>query len=128
MGALTKTWFEQQSASDKQYILKALSKDSVRQHKNKRKGHVEDQVGHGAGGHYNSPLSPEKMQAAASQYIPGASGAFNAVHQVQNAFGQAQHYVGREGDNSYDGGAGSGFQRELSHFIKVGPENPLTLP
>lgn len=43
-----KSWIEGQSPSDKQFILNGLSKDSVRNHKNKRKGHESDQEGHGA--------------------------------------------------------------------------------
>jgi hypothetical protein len=50
MGAYMKSWIEGQSPSDKQFILNGLSKDSVRNHKNKRKGHESDQEGHGAHG------------------------------------------------------------------------------
>ena len=45
-----KSWIEGQSPSDKQFILNGLSKDSVKNHKNKRKGHESDQEGHGAHG------------------------------------------------------------------------------
>lgn len=50
MGAYLKSWIEGQSAEDKRYILNALTKDSVRNGKNKRKGHEKDQIGHGCGG------------------------------------------------------------------------------
>lgn len=50
MGAYMKSWIEGQSPSDKQFILNGLSKDSVKNHKNKRKGHESDQEGHGAHG------------------------------------------------------------------------------
>ena len=50
MGAFLKGWINGQSQEDKAYILNALTKDSVRNHKNRRKGHAEDQVGHGCGG------------------------------------------------------------------------------
>lgn len=50
MGAYMKSWIEQQSANDKQFILKGLTKDAVRNHKNKRRGHESDQEGHGAHG------------------------------------------------------------------------------
>ncbi|KAM0787789.1 hypothetical protein ACM66B_003843 [Microbotryomycetes sp. NB124-2] len=102
MGAYLKSWIDGQNAEDKRYILQALTKDSVKNHRNLRKGHKQDQVGHGAGGHYNSFLSPEKVQAAASQYIPGASGAFQTAHQVSNAFNQAQHYISREEPGGFD--------------------------
>jgi 4-hydroxyphenylpyruvate dioxygenase-like putative hemolysin len=46
---------------------------------------------------YNSILSPEKVSSFAQQHVPGASSVFNAAHQAQNAFGSAQHYIGREG-------------------------------
>ncbi|KAK4049100.1 hypothetical protein OIO90_005570 [Microbotryomycetes sp. JL221] len=104
MGAYLKSWIDGQSSEDKRYILNALTKESVKKHMNVRKGHKQDQVGHGAGGHYNSFLSPEKMQAAASQYIPGASGAFNAAHQASNMFNQASNYISRDGPDDVGGG------------------------
>ncbi|ORY92909.1 heterokaryon incompatibility Het-C [Leucosporidium creatinivorum] len=97
MGAYLKSWIEGQSPEDKAYILNALTKDSVRNGKNKRKGHEKDQIGHGCGGQYNSILSPEKVSSFAQQHVPGASSVFNAAHSAQNAFGSAQHYIGREG-------------------------------
>ncbi|KAK4047692.1 hypothetical protein OIV83_005200 [Microbotryomycetes sp. JL201] len=106
MGAYLKSWIDGQNAEDKRYILQALTKDSVKNHRNLRKGHKQDQVGHGAGGHYNSFLSPEKVQAAASQYIPGASGAFHTAHQVSNAFNQAQQYISRDEPGGFNGSRG----------------------
>lgn len=50
MGACLKSWIDGQNHEDKAYILNALTKTSVRNHKNKRKGAPEDQVGHGCGG------------------------------------------------------------------------------
>ncbi|KAL8278714.1 hypothetical protein RQP46_008783 [Phenoliferia psychrophenolica] len=94
MGAYLKSWIDGQSGEDKAYILNALTKQSVRANKNKRKGHAEDQVGHGCGGEYNSFLSPEKVSAFAQQHVPGASGVIGGFHQVQNTFSSAQHTMG----------------------------------
>lgn len=58
MGAYLKGWIDGQSSSDKAYILNALTKQSVRAGKNKRKGHEQDQVGHGCGGRESSRRSP----------------------------------------------------------------------
>lgn len=50
MGAYLKSWIDGQSHADKQFILNGLTKDAVRNHKNRRKGHEADQEGHGAHG------------------------------------------------------------------------------
>lgn len=50
MGAYMKKWIDSQSHDDKRIILERLTKDAVRQHKNRRKGHEADQEGHGAHG------------------------------------------------------------------------------
>ncbi|GAA5960765.1 hypothetical protein JCM3765_007326 [Sporobolomyces pararoseus] len=105
MGAYMKTWIEGQSPEDKRYILQALTKDSVRNHKNKRKGQPEDQVGHGCGGQYNSVLMPNGVGAFAQQYIPGAStvmGGVNSVQQTFNSFGGASHGGGHGGRRDVD--------------------------
>ena len=67
MGAYLKSWIEGQSSEDKRYILSSLTKESVKGHRNLRKGHKQDQVGHGAGGKYNSFLSPEKVSRISLQ-------------------------------------------------------------
>ncbi|SDA01330.1 BZ3500_MvSof-1268-A1-R1_Chr10-1g02585 [Microbotryum saponariae] len=109
MGACLKKWID--NTPDKNYILHALTKQSVRDGKNKRKGHEKDQIGHGCGGEYNSILSPEKVQAFATAHVPGAAQAFSMGHQVSNyghqvggAYNSAQHYMGYRDIN--DGGAG----------------------
>ncbi|GAA5907677.1 Het-C domain-containing protein [Sporobolomyces salmoneus] len=105
MGAYVKSWIEGQSPEDKRYILQALTKDSVRNHKNNRKGQPDGQVGHGCGGQYNSVLMPNGVGAFAQQYIPGAStvmGGVNSVQQTFNSFGGSggggQHQGGRRRD------------------------------
>ncbi|KAM0755942.1 Het-C-domain-containing protein [Meredithblackwellia eburnea MCA 4105] len=104
MGAYVKSWIEGQKGDEKQYILNALTKQSVRDHKNKRRGHVEDQVGHGYHGSYNSILSPEKVSSFASQHIPGASGVIGTFNSASNAFGSASHTLGfREIDDQGQG-------------------------
>ncbi|GAA5987987.1 hypothetical protein JCM5350_007849 [Sporobolomyces pararoseus] len=112
MGAYMKSWIEGQSPEDKRYILQALTKDSVRNHKNKRKGQPEDQVGHGCGGQYNSILMPNGVGAFAQQYIPGAStvmGGVNSVQQTFNSFGGASH------------GGGHGGRRDVDEYGNNGP-------
>lgn len=114
MGAYLKSWIDGQSAEDKRYILNALTKDSVRNHKNKRKGQPEDQVGHGCGGQYNSVLMPQGVGAFAQQHIPGAStvmGGFNSAQQTYNSFsgGGGGHQGGRRRDADDEYGAPGGF-------------------
>lgn len=114
LAAYLKSWIDGQSHDDKAFILNALTKQSVRANKNKRKGHAEDQVGHGCGGgwfttslsllspatdsivdpEYNSFLSPEKVSAFAQQHVPGASGVIGGFHNAQNTFSNAQHTMG----------------------------------
>ncbi|GAA6015071.1 hypothetical protein JCM11491_001649 [Sporobolomyces phaffii] len=109
MGAYVKSWIEGQSPDDKRYILQALTKDSVRNHKNKRKGQPEDQVGHGCGGEYNSVLMPHGVGAFAQQYVPGASAVMGGVNQVQQTFnsfggGGGNNHGGRRDVDEYGGG------------------------
>lgn len=94
MGHCIKDWIDSQHGEDKRYILNALTKESVRAHKNRRKGQLE--VGHGAGGKYNSPLSPEKVTAFASANIPGASSVIGTFNQLSGYANQAQNYIGRD--------------------------------
>ncbi|GAA5857550.1 hypothetical protein JCM8547_009336 [Rhodosporidiobolus lusitaniae] len=86
MGAYIKSWIDGQSAEDKRFILAGLTKDAVRNHKNKRKGHESDQEGHGAHGSYNSILMPQGVGAFAQQHIPGASSAMNTFNSAQQQF------------------------------------------
>ncbi|BGP16034.1 hypothetical protein JCM10213v2_004028 [Rhodosporidiobolus nylandii] len=110
MGAYLKSWIDGQSAQDKRIILERLTKDAVRNHKNKRVGHESDQEGHGAHGSYNSVLMPQGVGAFAQQHIPGASSAMGAFTQAQNTFssftgsGGNQHSGPRR---DFDGGNGS---------------------
>lgn len=39
MGETLKKWIDGQSAEDKRFILAGLTKDAVKSHKNRRKGH-----------------------------------------------------------------------------------------
>lgn len=41
MGSYLKEWIETQQPDDKAYILNALTKESVRAGRNKRRGHLE---------------------------------------------------------------------------------------
>ncbi|SCV73961.1 BQ2448_6391 [Microbotryum intermedium] len=119
MGACLKNWID--NSPDKNYILHALTKQSVRDGKNKRKGHEKDQIGHGCGGEYNSILSPQKVQAFATAHVPGAAQAYSMGHQVSNyghqvggAYNSAQHYMGYRGindDGSNPGPSGGGYQQ-----------------
>ncbi|BGP31871.1 hypothetical protein JCM10296v2_003649 [Rhodotorula toruloides] len=106
MGAYMKKWIDSQSHDDKRIILERLTKDAVRQHKNKRKGHESDQEGHGAHGQYNSVLMPQGVGAFAQQYIPGANSAMNTFNQASNKFSQVQHAFGGPG-------GGGGGRREF---------------
>ncbi|KAK4705310.1 hypothetical protein P7C70_g893, partial [Phenoliferia sp. Uapishka_3] len=102
MGEYLKSWIDSQPHEDKTYILNALTKQSVRANKNKRKGHASDQVGHGGHGEYNSILSPEKVSGFAQQHIPGASNVIGGFQQAQHTFSNAQHTLGmREMDKQY---------------------------
>ncbi|GAA5928728.1 Het-C domain-containing protein [Sporobolomyces koalae] len=111
MGAYLKSWIDSQGPDDKRYILNALTKDSVRNHKNKRKGQPEDQVGHGCGGHYNSVLMPNGVGAFAQQYIPGASTVMGGVNSVQQTFNQ---FSGSGGGNQHGG------RRDVDEFGNPG--------
>ncbi|GAA6027320.1 hypothetical protein JCM8097_002590 [Rhodosporidiobolus ruineniae] len=111
MGAHMKNWIE--TNQDKQIILQRLTKDAVRSHKNRRKGHESDQEGHGAHGSYNSVLMPQGVGAFAQQHIPGASGVMNTFNQAQqsfnsmsNQFSSATSGVGFGGRRDMDGGYG----------------------
>ncbi|GAA5931982.1 hypothetical protein JCM1841_006122 [Sporobolomyces salmonicolor] len=117
MGAYLKSWIDGQSPDDKAYILKCLTKDSVRSHSNHRKGHKADQVGHGCGGEYNSVLMPHGVGAFAQQHIPGASTVMGGFNQAQNTFqqfsGATKPYLGRE----MDGQGAGGFQEPPAGFM-----------
>lgn len=116
MGAYLKSWIEGQSPEDKRYILQALTKDSVRNHKNKRKGQPEDQVGHGCGGQYNSVLMPNGVGAFAQQYIPGASTVMGGVNSVQQTFNS----FSGSGAGAHTGG-GHGGRRDVDGYGNNGP-------
>ncbi|GAA5913792.1 hypothetical protein JCM5296_002869 [Sporobolomyces johnsonii] len=117
MGAYIKSWIDGQSPDDKAYILKSLTKDSVRSHSNHRKGHKADQVGHGCGGEYSSVLMPHGVGAFAQQHVPGASTVMGGFNQVQNTFqqfsGATKPYLGRE----MDGQGAGGFQEPPAGFM-----------
>ncbi|GAA5960368.1 hypothetical protein JCM21900_003530 [Sporobolomyces salmonicolor] len=117
MGAYLKSWIDGQNPGDKAYILKCLTKDSVRSHSNHRKGHKADQVGHGCGGEYNSVLMPHGVGAFAQQHIPGASTVMGGFNQAQNTFqqfsGATKPYLGRE----MDGQGAGGFQEPPAGFM-----------
>ncbi|GAA6061244.1 hypothetical protein JCM10212_002703 [Sporobolomyces blumeae] len=107
MGAYLKSWIDGQTPEDKRYILNALTKDSVRNHKNRRKGHLADQIGHGHGSQWNSVLLPNGVGAFAQQHIPGASSVMSGVNQVQSTFNSF---------SSSGGGGGHGGRRDVDQF------------
>ncbi|POY71751.1 hypothetical protein BMF94_5112 [Rhodotorula taiwanensis] len=118
MGAYMKSWIEQQSANDKQFILKGLTKDAVRNHKNKRRGHESDQEGHGAHGHYNSVLMPQGVGAFAQQYVPGAGAAMNTFGQAQHTFAQVQHSLNTATSGQWSRrDVGDGFQEPQPGYM-----------
>ncbi|GAA5870617.1 hypothetical protein JCM3774_001704 [Rhodotorula dairenensis] len=120
MGAYMKTWIEGQSASDKQFILNGLTKDSVRNHKNKRKGHESDQEGHGAHGHYNSVLMPNGVGAFAQQYVPGAGTAMNTYNQVGQKISHVSQTFNTATSGQWSGGrrdGPDGFQEPQSGYM-----------
>ncbi|GAA6002538.1 hypothetical protein JCM10207_001169 [Rhodosporidiobolus poonsookiae] len=108
MGAHLKKWIDDMPASDKRTILDRLTKDAVRNHKNKRIGHESDQEGHGAHGSYNSVLMPQGVGAFAQQHIPGASSAMNSFTQAQNKFNQVSNQF-----STATSGVGFGGRREF---------------
>ncbi|KPV75411.1 uncharacterized protein RHOBADRAFT_36269 [Rhodotorula graminis WP1] len=130
MGETLKKWIDGQSAEDKRFILAGLTKDAVKSHKNRRKGHEADQEGHGAHGSYNSVLMPQGVGAFAQQHVPGAQGAMNTFNQAQhkinhvsNQFNQATSGVwggggGQHGGRrDYDDGQSGGFQEPQSGYM-----------
>jgi len=51
MGEYMRDWIGKMSSQDREYVLSALTKDSVRHGRNKRRGHVDDQQQGCCGGH-----------------------------------------------------------------------------
>ncbi|GAA5835537.1 hypothetical protein JCM11251_002958 [Rhodosporidiobolus azoricus] len=113
MGEYLKSWIDGQNAEDKRFILAGLTKDAVRNHKNKRKGHESDQEGHGAHGSYNSILMPQGVGAFAQQHIPGASSAMNTFNSVSDQFSSVQQQFNSATSGHGFGGGHQGGRREF---------------
>ncbi|GJN89194.1 hypothetical protein Rhopal_002172-T1 [Rhodotorula paludigena] len=141
MGAYLKSWIDGQSHADKQFILNGLTKDAVRNHKNRRKGHEADQEGHGAHGSYNSVLMPHGVGQFAQDHIPGAGSAMNTFHQAQNKFSSVSNAFnsatsgqwgggGRrefdDGTGGYGGGPQQGYQQQSGGYPMGAP--PQAMP
>ena len=75
---------------DKHYTLNALTKDSVRHHKNHRKGHATDQPTVGPGGYQTFLPTPTHLQQQASNYVH---------QQVQGTPGYQQYHQTFPGRN-----------------------------
>ncbi|CAH7670124.1 heterokaryon incompatibility protein Het-C-domain-containing protein [Phakopsora pachyrhizi] len=83
MGAYMRDWIGKMSDDDRRYVLNALSKDSVRNGKNKRRGHVDDGQ-QGCCGNHGSSTFGQHMQGLAVSYnsIQGLMGGVNRdVHE-----------------------------------------------
>ncbi|GAA5823128.1 hypothetical protein JCM3770_005260 [Rhodotorula araucariae] len=104
MGECLKRWIDSQSAEDKRFILAGLTKDAVRNHKNRRKGHEADQDGHGAHGSYNSILMPQGVGQFAQQYVPGAGAAINTFNQAQHKISQVSNQFNSATSGQWAGG------------------------
>lgn len=97
MGEYMRDWIGKMSSQDREYVLGALTKESVRNGRNKRRGHVDNHDHTACGGHGSATFG-QHMQGA----LPGSSSIMGKLSNQIPGYAQMQGLtsgIGRDMNN-----------------------------
>ncbi|KAI8445126.1 heterokaryon incompatibility protein Het-C-domain-containing protein [Phakopsora pachyrhizi] len=137
MGAYMRDWIGKMSDDDRRYVLNALSKDSVRNGKNKRRGHVDDGQQGCCGNHGSSTFGqhmqglavslerPQNLVSQVTNQIPG----YNSIQGLMGGVNRDVHEGGEYQTNAHSStGHGGGFDSATSPTGLEASFGRMTIP